>query len=221
MSITALSTAVAGLEKLRETSQASSSRTAAHRTWQCFQQEGTFGEYLPGFGVQEETVMRSHPETSIPSQRGTIQHLLPQVDAEWEVLTRDLQAVLQTLASLQICRQHLFFLLRAEPSLSPCGTQARFWHLAAVEQQIRQVSQEISHIEGLRRTLECWFDEARRSLNCLRQQTDIPTRISCLRGVWLRYLLTKRPLRALWGRGPAAETEGPLIPKKLAWKSAR
>jgi hypothetical protein len=102
------------------------------------------------------------------------------------------------LASFQERRQHVFFLLHAEPSPSPIDTQALLGHLATVEQRVRQMSQEISHKECQRRTLEYRFDEVRRTLGALKQQEGKQHWMRCFGGIWLRHLLLKRPFRALW-----------------------
>lgn len=142
------------------------------------------------------------------SENETFQCLLSQVDAEWNTLTRALETDRQMLAALQERRQQVFSLLRAKPSSSPSGTQALLGHLSAVEQRMRQVSQEISHKECQRRALEYRFDEVRRALSAQHQQEGRQHGMSILGGIWMRHRLMKRVLHTLWRGLHRAGTAG-------------
>ena len=100
----------------------------------------------------------------------TLQNLLPQLDAEWEMLTRSIQADQQRLTALQEWRQEFSLLLSAEPEPAAQPALALTGHLEMLEQRMRQVVEEIVRKQLLRRALEQRFDEVRLVLCALQQQ---------------------------------------------------
>lgn len=103
-------------------------------------------------------------------QIATLQNLLPQLDAEWEMLTHSIQADQQRLTTLQEWRQEFSLLLRVEPEPAAHPVLALTRHLEALEQRMRQVIEEIVRKQLLRRALEQRFDEVRLVLCALQQQ---------------------------------------------------
>src|SRR5690348_8450860 len=95
-------------------------------------------------------------EASMPSQQipdyMTLRRLLQQADAEWERLTRSIQADQQTCEALQrhCANLHLLLALELETPAKPCPALAA--QCALVERQLAQLEQKLL-LERARRDL--------------------------------------------------------------------
>lgn len=99
-----------------------------------------------------------------------LQSLLPQLDAEWDILTRSIQDDQQGLSTLLQRQEQLSLLLSPEREPDTHFMLGLIGYLDTVEQQVRQVSEEIVRKQLLRRALEQRFDEVRLVLCVLQQQ---------------------------------------------------
>ena len=152
----------------------------------------------------------------MPPQRITdytaLQRLLQQADADWERLTRTIQADQQTLEALQRhgANLHLLLALELETPAKPCPALAA--QCAAVECQLARLEQQLLLERARRDALEEQFDQARLALITLRRMSQ---RRQSRRASGMRLLIrsVKWFLRELWTALQTFECGSEVIPR--------
>jgi hypothetical protein len=107
------------------------------------------------------------------SQNARLQNLLKEIDAEWERLTRSIQADRVLLNTIQPRMEHLRRQLVPTPGAAVNTSPALAAHLRAMERQVGELRQVIQLKEQQRRALERHFDQARLAAAAQRQH-DTP-----------------------------------------------
>lgn len=138
--------------------------------------------------------------------------LLQQADAEWEIVTKSIQADQQAYEALQrhCANLHLLLTLELETPAKPCPALAA--QCALVERQLARLEQKLLLERACRDALEQQFDEARLALVTLRRMSQ---RRRSRRASSVRLLLhsMKWFLRELWAGLQTIEYGAEIIPQ--------
>ena len=153
---------------------------------------------------------------AMPLQRTTdytaLQDLLHQVDADWETLTRTIQADQRALEALQQRHQNLRLLLALEREMPSKTCQALTAQGASLECKIALLEQKIAQERARRDTLEQEFDQARLALVTLRRMSQ-RRRSRWVSGRKLLIVSMKWFLRELWSGLQTFEYGSEIIPR--------